>query len=95
MRPNDDIGRMVTESQALVKTYLEGAGIIAWRDADRRYKAVDIPMAERVSTVDNILYRIASEIKSFAPAGKAPPPPEVPPERAVDLGALEQEAPSA
>jgi hypothetical protein len=93
LRPNDAIGRMVTEAQALVKTYLEGAGIIAWRDADRRYMSVDIPPAERISTVDDVLYRIATEIRAIAPAGRAPPPPEVPIERAVDLRTLEPEPP--
>lgn len=94
LRPQDDITRMVTEAQALVKTYLEGAGIVAWHDADRRYKLVEIPPAERISSVDDVLYRIASEIKAIAPAGKAPPPPEVPTERAIDLRVLEDEDPS-
>lgn len=91
MRPNDDIGRMVNETQALVRTYLEGAGIIAWRDADRRYRTVSIAATARVSSVDDVLYRIASEIKAIAPSGQAPPPPEVPQVRAIDLGSLEQE----
>ncbi|MEO1056402.1 MAG: hypothetical protein AAFY28_05740 [Actinomycetota bacterium] len=83
LRPRDDVDHMVTEAQALVKTYLEGAGIFAWHESGGRYVGTDIPPADRVSVVDDVLYRIATEIKAIAPSGEAPPPPEVPTERAL------------
>jgi hypothetical protein len=92
LRPNDRIGRMVVESQVLVKTYLEGAGLVAWQEIDNRYEMVAIPPTDRVSTVDDVLYRIATEIGEIAPPGHEPPAPEIPPERAVDPTVLESEA---
>lgn len=89
MTDDDNIDRMVREVQALVKTYLEGAGIVAWRKAPGdAYESVAIPEAERVSAVDDVLYRIASEIRSIAPPGHEPPPPEVPDETTVDVAKL-------
>lgn len=90
MTSGDSIDRMVSEVQALVKTYLEGAGIFAWREADGGgYEAVAVPAVERVSTVDDVLFRIASEIKTIAPPGASVPPPREPEERAIDVNAVE------
>jgi len=86
--PFDSIDRMVHEVQALVKTYLEGAGIVAWRDVGDRYETVAIPPVERVSTVDDVLFRIASEITLIAPPGAPAPPPQEPSERAIDIELL-------
>jgi hypothetical protein len=89
----DNIERLVREAQALGKTYLEGAGIFAWRERDdERYESVVIPVADRVTKVDDVLYRIATEIGEIAPPGQAPPAPEVPTERALDLEAVEDDA---
>jgi hypothetical protein len=81
---------MVQEAQALVKTYLEGAGIVAWREDGHGYTPIVIPPADRVSTVDDVLYRIATEIGEIAPEGQTPPAPELPPVRAIDVAALEE-----
>lgn len=89
LRPNDDLSKMVKESQALVKTYLEGAGLIAWHEVDGHYEIRPVPPTDRVSTVDDVLYRIATEISMIAPPGATPPPPEVPAERAIDTTNLE------
>lgn len=86
----DDIGHMVREVQALTQTYLDGAGIFAWRLSGGSYEAVNVTSkspADRVSTVDDLLRRIASEIKSLAPRGE-PPPPQVAHEGPVDVLAL-------
>jgi hypothetical protein len=92
LRPNDSIAKMVSEAQVLVKTYLEGAGLIAWREVDDHYDVVPLPPSDRVSTVDDVLYRIATEIGEIAPPGQEPPPPEVPTRRAVDTGEVEPDA---
>jgi hypothetical protein len=90
MTPTDKIDNMVREVQALVKSYLEGAGIIAWevRPDGSGYQAIAIPVADQVSTLDNVLYRIASEIRRIAPAGQQPPPPELPARVAIDVSEL-------
>jgi hypothetical protein len=89
LRPTDDLGKMVEEVRAVVNTYLEGAGIFAWHEVDGRYEALVIPDSDRVSTADDVLYRIASEINAIAPPGQPPPPPIVPTDLAVDVTALE------
>lgn len=90
MAPTDKIESMVREVQALVKSYLEGAGIIAWevKPDGGGYQPIAIPVADQVSTLDNVLYRIASEIRRIAPSGQQPPPAEVPSVRAVDIDAI-------
>ncbi len=85
LRPADQVTRMVREAQALAKTYLEGAGLVAWQQVDNRYEIAPLPPSERISSVDDVLWAIADVIKEIAPPGVPPPPPEVPPERAVDL----------
>lgn len=92
LRPEDDVQRMAYEVQALVKTYLEGAGIIAWRQVDDEYGIVPIAPSDRISSADDVLYRIASEIRAIARPGEAPPPPQLPAERAVDVSSIEGEA---
>lgn len=89
LRPKDDIAKMVAESQVLVKTYLEGAGLIAWREVDDHYELQIIPPTDRVSSADDVLYRIATEIGEIAPPGQQPPEPEVPEERVIDTSAIE------
>jgi hypothetical protein len=86
--PKDRIDRMVKEAQALVKTYLDGAGVVAWQEGDGRYELVGVPPTERVSDVDDVLYRIASEIKRLTQADGKPPAPVVPLARAVAVQEL-------
>jgi hypothetical protein len=92
LTPKDSVEKMVREAQALVKTYLDGAGLIAWRPADDHYEPVPVPVNERVTDVDDVLWRIASEIKRIAPAGSQPPPPVTPKMKAVDVQQLELDA---
>lgn len=89
----DRIGDLVSQSRALVDSYLDGAGIVAWRsNADRTsYQTAAIPPDARVATLDDVLYRVASEIRaSLTPGGRAPDPvrPDV---RAVDIDAIDRE----
>lgn len=89
---NDRPEKMISEVQALVKTYLDGAGIVAWQDAGDGYQMLPIPAAERVSTIDDVLYRVASEINRIAEPGQEPPPPTVPTAYTLNPNELEPDA---
>jgi hypothetical protein len=93
MSSKDRIVKMVAETQALVKTYLDGAGIVAWREnaTGDGYELVPIPRADQVSAIDDVLYRIASEINTIAPEGQQPPAPQIPAQTALDINALAAE----
>jgi hypothetical protein len=73
----DKVGRMADEAQTLVNTYLDGAGVFAWRAnaGGTAYEAVELPGRSRVSELDDVLYRVASEIHKAAGASGEPPPP--------------------
>lgn len=84
------IGRLIKEAEALRTSYLEGCGLVAWRRKDdgSGYESVPLPPTERVTELDDVLYRIASEIRrQFEPLGRAPDPVR-PARRAVDVEQL-------
>lgn len=88
---DDSVARMVTEARALVDTYLDGAGVFAWRvnAAATAYEAVKVPVSAQVSDLDDVLYSIASEITTAIEAsGGRTPEPEIPRETTVDLEQL-------
>ena len=91
MTANDKIDKMVKEVQALTKTYLDGAGVFAWREKPGGgYEAVNVAIgnpSDRVSTIDDMLQRIGARIGKMAPTG-APPPPIAPSSRPVDPKSL-------
>lgn len=89
-RGDDNIARLGTEAQALVNSYLDGAGIAAWRaKADGSgYEGVPLPAIAAVSVLDDVVYRIASEIRLQVRPGGRVPEPERPAERAVDVTQL-------
>jgi len=73
----DSVDRMADGAQSAVNTYLDGAGVFAWREnpAGTSYEAVPVPPRSRISDLDDVLYRIASEIQKAAGRdGKAPAP---------------------
>jgi len=86
----DEIQRLIVEAQALVNTYLEGAGICAWRERSDHsgYEAVAVPASARVTELDDVLYRIASEIREIARSAGGTPEPVRPSETAVDITQL-------
>jgi len=86
LQPKDSISRMVNEAQALVNTYMDGAGVFGYRQRDglAGYEAVSVPPSARVTDLDDVLYRIASEISRRAGPGRVTPPPELPTQRVVD-----------
>ncbi len=88
MRPNDPIEKLVSQAETLVQTYLEGAGIFAWRanKANDGYVVVPLPSSARVTQLDDVLWQIESEIKAKTVAGKAPDP--APTTASVDVESL-------
>jgi hypothetical protein len=87
-RNPDSVITLAREAQALVDTYLDGAGILAWRQrGGGGYERVDLPIWARVSVLDDVLYRVASEISQMAPTGR-PPEPFIPTSRSVDIDEL-------
>ncbi len=88
-RNADNIDTLIREAQVLVNTYLEGAGILAWRGWPDRsgYDVVPLPQTAQVTALDDVLYRVATEIRLAAPRGEVPPP-EVPPTPVVDVEKL-------
>lgn len=91
----DDIKKLIVEALALVTSYLDGVGIIAWHEnaAGTGYEAIRIPAASaQVADLDNAIYRIASEIKALVGPGGKPPEPIVPETTAVDIERLSPDA---
>ena len=89
-RSGEDVQRLIKETDALVRTYLDGAGIFAWRtnEANDAYEVVDLPAADTVSALDDVLYRIETAIgKMVGPTGQAPAA-QLPTKTAVDVTAL-------
>lgn len=69
----DKLDKMVREVRALTETYLDGAGIFAYRanNADNGYEIVPIPWADRVVDLDDLVHRIANQINDLAASGAA------------------------
>lgn len=81
--PSDRIDRMVDEVRALADTYLDGAGVFGWRENanETAYEVVPLPAAARAHDLDDVLHRIASEIRDNTGSDNEPPPPVEPPPR--------------
>ena len=94
LQPRDRVEKMMSEAQALSSTYLDGAGMFAYRTraGDDGYEPVPItpsPTA-RVTSVDDVLQQIAAEIKEIIRTnGGSVPPPILPQDRVVDVNQLE------
>lgn len=67
----DSVNKMVRETSAIVSTYLDGAGIFAFRrnEGGDGYVPVELPLTPGVETIDTALYRIESEIEKAISAG--------------------------
>lgn len=89
-RGRDDITRLIAEAQALVNSYLDGAGLTAWRTRDDRrgYQIVRLPGGAQVSDLDDVLYRVESEIKLLVEPSGQPPAPVTPIHPVVDVAGL-------
>jgi len=86
----DRIATLVREARDLIDTYLDGAGLFAWQpnQAGDGYEAVPFPAGERVTSLDDVLYRIASEINALVDEQGQPPPPVRPEQTALEPGQL-------
>ena len=86
----DHLKKVVEEAQALVNTYLDGAGIFAWQEdsTGTRYEALVLPQSARVTDLDDVLLRIASEVKAQAGPGRTAPPVVTPDKSAVETAEL-------
>jgi len=91
LRPEkDSLVRMVAEAQALVNTYLDGAGIFGWQEnkTGDGYVPLALPASAQVTELDDVLHRIASEINRFTGGDHQPPEPVTPDKRAVEVEKL-------
>jgi hypothetical protein len=84
LSPGDKIEAMVKEASDVVRTYLDGAGIVAWTENPQGdgYVLVPLPAAHpasesRVFSLDDALWRIESEIKSAVSKGLGRQLPEL------------------
>ena len=93
-RQPDQVSRLVGEAEALRNSYLDGAGLIAWkrRDDGPGYERVPLPVSARVADLDDSLYRIASEINRLIGPGGRAPDPVTPERRAVAVETLADDA---
>ena len=89
----DNPERMVKEVAAIVATYLDGAGIVAWQENSEEdsYEQVTLPDMPTVETIDVALWRIETEINEAVASGtpKVRPEPAAP----VDLDQLVEDEP--
>ncbi|WP_083421345.1 hypothetical protein [Jiangella alkaliphila] len=82
---------MLTEVRALTETYLDGAGILAYRpnSTNDGYEHVQIPWPDRIVELDDVVHGIASEINGLERPHGRPPEPQIPTRRAVDVTDLD------
>lgn len=87
---NDNVAKLITEAQALVNTYLEGAGLFAWQETsdETGYELVPLPLSGQVTGLDDVLHRVASEIQNRVRAAGGIPPAVRPPHRSVNIAEL-------
>jgi hypothetical protein len=71
LRSQDKIEKMIKETEALLATYLDGAGIFAWRESpdQKSYIPVELPGGSSVETIDMALWRIEDEIADAVASG--------------------------
>lgn len=81
-RSPERLATLLTECQALLATYLDGAGVAAWRQREDGlgYEWVAVPVAQRHLAVDDVLHRVASEIQDLADQEGEEPPIHTPTE---------------
>lgn len=80
----EKIDKLVSEARALVETYLDGAGILAWQSTGDAYVPVSIAPDSKVTTLDDVLYRIASEIRLASGPHREIPTADIPSTTVVD-----------
>jgi len=78
LSPRDNPDRMAREVAAIVSTYLDGAGVFAWREHEDEggYETVELPAMPTVEDLDVALWRIESEITKAVASGALEEEPE-------------------
>ena len=91
--PKERIETLVREARILIDTYLDGAGLFAWRPSRSGdgYIVVPLPPGERVTALDDVLHRIESEINARVDENGNPPAPVEPEQPAVDPDQLPED----
>lgn len=71
LNEKDSTQRMAEETAALLDTYLDGAGVLAWKEraTGDGYEVVPMPSSPRVADIDNALWRISSHIEKAVKDG--------------------------
>jgi hypothetical protein len=89
LAPGDELTRMIREATVVVATYLDGAGIVAWREtkAGDGYALVPLPKGPevRVVSLDDVLWQMEDEIKRAKQSGLDKPTEPAAP---IDLNLL-------
>lgn len=87
---SDKLPKMVNEVRALTETYLDGAGIFAYRAKESAdgYEIVPLGQVDRAVQLDDVIQRIANEINSLELPGGGVPPPQIPAEETVAVARL-------
>lgn len=85
---------MIKETEMLLATYLDGAGIFAWRENANEdgYVVVELPHSSTVETIDVAPWRIADAITDAVASGALNRPVE--PAAPIDPSQLEDDNPS-
>lgn len=93
LRPQDSIEKMIKETEALLATYLDGAGIFAWQqnDAGDGYEPVKFPQGTNIETIDEALWRIEDEINEAIETGALDEPIDL--AAPIDTSELEEDNP--
>ncbi|CAN5291955.1 hypothetical protein BH09ACT12_BH09ACT12_05500 [soil metagenome] len=88
--PKDNLDRMVAEVRALTETYLDGAGIFAYRPnaAGTGYEVVEIPWKDRMVDLSDLIHAVSDEVNERAADG-VPADPVPSEQRPVDVSILE------
>lgn len=78
--PEERIETLIREARILIDTYLDGAGLFAWKPSvsGGGYVVVPLPSGERVTTLDDMLHRIENEINDHVDQDGNPPLPVEP-----------------
>jgi len=69
----DNLDKMVRELRALTETYLDGAGLFAYREnqGGDGYESVAIPWVDRIVDIEDLVHRIANQINDKAAFAEA------------------------
>lgn len=79
LRPDDRIERVTRQVERVVGTYLDGGGIVAWKESSdgSGYDAVPLPADAQTLSLDEALREIKTRINNQAAPGQPPPPPRI------------------